>query len=407
MKKIIAMLLCVLLLAGCASGVPETTAPTEPEYIGNSPVPNIRTGIYSQTGAGNDIEVTDSGIYVLCNSGFGRSYLLYADHGSDTFVKLCARPDCEHSNRQCNAYFESSSGLYFDGSHLYVGEQSASVVKVYQLDPDGGNRTVVMDNADVRNGYRYSSSVTIRNGVCTFSLGKLENGNETETAFYYKLDGSMEQPEQAPAGYSFSYDDGRNILMVGPGKHTEQFQSGRYLWEPDTNTAQWIVDQPERYYGYVSVNGIYYMDGGQLCFKPAGTEEKEVLFDTGLDGEYELEAYPDFLIVRDTVLWWKEGREEASLDGQTLRFYTWDFEYLGACEIDYPVDGSRIYEKIITGETKDRLYLAAYERGVPQYYIDKSDFGGEIKIHPLELPEDIEEFYREQYEESHLEPWEE
>ena len=407
MKKIIAMLLCVLLVSGCASGVTETTAPSEPEYIGSSPVPNIRTGIYSQTGAGNDIEVTDSGIYVLCNAGFGRSYLLYADHGSDTFVKLCVRPDCEHSNRQCNAYFESSSGLYYDGSHLFVGEQSASVVKVYQLDPDGGNRTVVMDNADARNGYRYSSSVTIRNGVCTFSLGKLENGNETETAFYYKLDGSMEQPEQALAGYSFSYDDGRNILMVGPGKHAEQFQSGRYLWEPDTNTAQWIVDQPERYYGYVSVNGIYYMDGGQLCFRPAGTEEQEVLFDTGLDGEYELEAYPDFFVVRDTVLWWKEGREEASLDGQTLRFYTWDFEYLGACEIDYPVDGSRVYEKIITGETKDRLYLAAYERGVPQYYIDKSDFGGEIIIHPLELPEDIEEFYREQYEESHLEPWEE
>jgi hypothetical protein len=217
----------------------------------------------------------------------------------------------------------------------------------------------------------------------------------------------MEQPEQALAGYSFSYDDGRNILMVGPGKHAEQFQSGRYLWEPDTNTAQWIVDQPERYYGYVSVNGIYYMDGGQLCFRPAGTEEREVLFDTELDGEYEVEAYPDFFVVRDTVLWWKEGREEASLDGQTLRFYTWDFEYLGACEIDYPVDGSRIYEKIITGETKDRFYLAAYERGVPQYYIDKSDFGGEIKIHPLELPEDIEEFYREQYEESHLDPWEE
>ena len=407
MKKIIAMLLCVLLLAGCTYGVLETTAPTEPEYIGNSPVPNIRTGIKSQTGASNEIEVTDSGIYVLCSAGFGRSYLLYADHGSDTFVKLCARPDCEHSNRQCNAYFESSSGLYYDGSHLFVGEQSASVVKVYQLDPDGGNRTVVMDNADVRKGYRYSSSVTIRNGVCTFSLGKLENGNETETAFYYKLDGSMEQPEQAPAGYIFSHDDGRNILMVGPGKHTELFESGRYLWDPDTNTAQWIVDQPERYYGYVSVNGIYYMDGGQLCFRPAGTEEKEVLFDTGLDGEYELEAYPDFFVVRDTVLWWKEGREEASLDGQTLRFYTWDFEYLGACEIDYPVDGSRIYEKIITGETKDRLYLAAYERGVPQYYIDKSDFGGEIKIHPLELPEDIEEFYREQYEESHLEPWEE
>ena len=48
MKKIIAMLLCLLLLTGCTYGVPETTAPSEPEYIGNSPVPNLRTGIMAQ-----------------------------------------------------------------------------------------------------------------------------------------------------------------------------------------------------------------------------------------------------------------------------------------------------------------------------------------------------------------------
>lgn len=407
MKKIIAMVLCLLLLAGCTYEITETTAPTEPEYIGNSPVPNIRTGIFSQGGAGNIFEVTQTGVYVLGNMGYGRSYLLYADHDSDTFVKLCSRPDCTHSDRFCNAYFENSSGLYYDGDYLYVGEQSSSIVKVYRLDLDGGNRTVVMDNAAVRQGFRSSSSVTIRNGVCTFSLGKMVNGEIEETPFYYKLDGSMEQPELAPEGFYFSSDDGRNMLMVGPGKHTELFQSGRYLWEPDTNTAQWIVDQPERFYGYVSVNGIYYIDEGILYHRLAGTETKEALFDTGLDGEYELAAFPDFFVILDTVLWWKEGREDASLDGQTLRFYNWDYEFLGECEIDYEVQGSYIYDAIIAGESKDRIYLAAYNIGLPHYYIDKSDFGGEIKIHPLELPEDIEEFYREQYEESHLEPWEE
>lgn len=406
MKKIIAMLLCILLLTGCTSGVDDSTTPLEPEYIGNSPVPNIRTGIY--TSSGTNFEVTESGVYVLCDMGYVRSYLLYADHGSDTFVKLCGRPDCEHTTLQCNAYFENASGLYYDGSHLFVGEQMASIVKVYQLDLDGNNRTVVMDNAAVRDGFRNSSGLRIRNGICTFSLGKMGSGNVEETAFYFKLDGSMEHPEQAPDGFSFSYDDGRNILMVGPGKNTDLFESGRYLWDPDTNTTQWIVDQPERYYGYVSINGIYYMDGGILCRRPAGSDATEVLFDTGLEGEYELQAYPDFFIVRDTVLWWKEGREEAHLEGQTLRFYNWDYEYLGECEIDYEVDGSNMYERIIVGETKDRIYLAALEYGLPQYYINKSDFGtGNIRIHPLELPEDIEEFYWDQYVESNLDPWEE
>lgn len=408
MKKMIAMLLCILLLTGCTLEGADSTIPSEPEFIGNSPVPNIRTGIYSQGSNGSSLEVTDTGIYLMCQMGYGRSYLLYADHGSDTFVKLCGRPDCEHTNAQCNAYFENASGLYYDGSHLFVGEQMGSIVKVYQLDLDGNNRTVVMDNAAVRDGFRNSSGLKIRNGICTFSLGKMGSGNVEETAFYYKLDGSMEHPEQAPDGFSFSYDDGRNILMVGPGKNTDLFQSGRYLWDPDTNTTQWIVDQPERYYGYVSINGIYYMDGGILCRRPAETDATEVLFDTGLEGEYELEAYPDFFIVRDTVLWWKEGREEAYLEGQTLRFYNWDYEYLGECEIDYEVDGSNMYERIIVRETKERIYLAALERGVPQYYINKSDFGsGNIRIHPLELPEDIEKFYWDQYVESNLDPWDE
>lgn len=410
MKKIIAMLLCVLLLAGCTSGVPETTAPTEPEYIGNSPVPNIRSGIHSSgmSGYGNHMEVTETGVYFMCSTGYGRSYLLYADHDSDTLVKVCSRPDCTHSDRLCNANFENGSSVYYDGSHLYVGECSGSVVKAYRLDPDGGNRTLVMDNVDVRKGYHSSVGVKISNGVCTFALGEIVNGENVEKEFYYKLDGSMEQPEQVPEGFYFSSDDGRNMLMVGPGKHTELFQSGRYLWDPDTNTAQWIVDQPERFYGYVSVNGIYYIDEGILYHRLAGTETTEALFDTGLDGEYELAAFPDFFVILDTVLWWKEGREDASLDGQTLRFYNWDYEFLGECEIDYEVQGSYIYDAIIAGESKDRIYLAAYNIGLPHYYIDKSDFGsGNIRIHPLELPEDIEEFYREQYEESHLEPWEE
>lgn len=410
MKKIIAMLLCVLLLAGCTAPVVETTAPPEPEYIGNSPIPNIRTGIKAQgmSTLGNGMEVTESGVYFMSRAGGGWYYLLYADHGSDTVVKLCARPDCTHSDRFCNAYFENGSNIYYDGSHLYVGEAAGTYMKVYRLDLDGGNRTEVMDTSAVREGFNKGGSMlSISNGCCFFSLGKMVDGKIEETCFYYRLDGSMDQPERLPECLTYCFDDGHKAIVSGDRRSDGRADGARHLWDPETNTAEWIVDQPGYFYGYVSVNGIYYMDGGLLCLRPAGTEEKEVLFDTGLDGEYELAAFPEFFVIRDTVLWWKEGREDASLDGQTLRFYNWDYEFLGECEIDYEVQGSYIYDAIIAGESKDRIYLAAYNIGLPHYYIDKSDFGGEIKIHPLELPEDIEEFYREQYEESHLEPWEE
>lgn len=132
MKKLLALALCVLLLAGCTAPVVETTSPPEPEYIGNSPVPNIRTGISSQSMStlGNGMEVTESGVYFMCYPK-GLTYLLYADHDSDTFVKHCARPDCTHSDRFCNAYFENGTNVYYDGTHLYVGEVSGTYMRTF------------------------------------------------------------------------------------------------------------------------------------------------------------------------------------------------------------------------------------------------------------------------------------
>ena len=78
------------------------------------------------------------------------------------------------------------------------------------------------------------------------------------------------------------------------------------------------------------------------------------------------------------------------LNSQTLRFYSWDYEYLGEVEIPYPVYNSTTYEDIICGDTENRIYLAAHLMGAPEYYIEKSDFGsGKIQIHKLNLPENV------------------
>ena len=410
MKKLLALTLCVLLLAGCTSEVPETTAPSEPEYIGNSPVPNIRTGINSQgmSTLGNGMEVTESGVYFMCYLK-GLTYLLYADHDSDTFVKLCARPDCTHSDRFCNAYFENGTNVYYDGTHLYVGEVSGTYMNVYRLDPDGSNRTIVMDTSAVREGFNKGGSMlSISNGCCFFTLGKMDGGTIKETCFYYKLDGSMEQPERLTGGLVYAFDDGTNFIVGGNRRSDGRAHGSRLLWDPETNTAEWFVDQPEWFYGYVSKDGIFYVDDGVLYRRNAATETTDTLFDTGLRGDYEIEAFPEYFIIRDTVLWWKEGGEEASLDSQTLRFYNWDFEKLGECEIDFSVLGSNIYEKIIAGESKDRIYLAAHQVGLPEYYIEKSDLEtGKIKIHRLALPEDIEMILQQIDQDAGLEPWEE
>ena len=65
------------------------------------------------------------------------SFLLYGDHGSDTLVKLCGRPDCDHTGQDCNAYFpqSGSSVCYYDG-YLYVTTIGGGA-KLYRMNPDG------------------------------------------------------------------------------------------------------------------------------------------------------------------------------------------------------------------------------------------------------------------------------
>ena len=75
----------------------------------------IRTGLYRQAGSlgQNEFECTDDGVYFMnvylevedeMMEGVA-PYLFYADHNSDTVIKLCGRPDCTHNTLECNAVF--------------------------------------------------------------------------------------------------------------------------------------------------------------------------------------------------------------------------------------------------------------------------------------------------------------
>ena len=57
-------------------------------------------------------------------------------------------------------------------------------------------------------------------------------------------------------------------------------------------------------------------------------------------------------------------------------------ESMGVCTIGYEMN--IMPQDLICGETKDRIYLASQFVGVPEYYIDKAELGGEIiRYHEL------------------------
>ena len=390
-----------LSLLGCEqsrrNGETEPEGTAEPQVQADSAcfVPQERTGIREQYLAilGNSFECTDTGVYFMCQDMKGDSFLLYGDHGSDTLVKLCGRPDCDHRGQDCNAYFSTggSSVCYYDG-YIYVTTASGGSVELFRLNLDGSDRVKVMDSSGANPGPGYSGTVDTMawNGVFFFSLSKIDKeGNEELKSYYYLLDGSMEELGERIPGIG-GVSDGQQRIIVSEAQSGEPSQGGLYLWDPHTNETNYLVDVPYLCTGYWGAETSYYMQKGVVYQLNYADGSSQAVFDTGLKGECRLSCTPDYIIVSEHIPTESELEEQPDLEFTskvpTLYIYSWDFELLEKVEMPHPV---KIWtDNMLCGETEDRLILAAQMFGVPEYYIEKSDIGtGNVEIHPYQLPD--------------------
>ena len=395
-----------LSLLGCEqsrrNGETEPEGTAEPQVQADSAcfVPQERTGIREQYLAilGNSFECTDTGVYFMCQDMKGDSFLLYGDHGSDTLVKLCGRPDCDHRGQDCNAYFSTggSSVCYYDG-YIYVTTASGGSVELFRLNLDGSDRVKVMDSSGANPGPGYSGTVDTMawNGVFFFSLSKIDKeGNEELKSYYYLLDGSMEELGERIPGIG-GVSDGQQRIIVSEAQSGEPSQGGLYLWDPHTNETNYLVDVPYLCTGYWGAETSYYMQKGVVYQLNYADGSSQAVFDTGLKGECRLSCTPDYIIVSEHIPTESELEEQPDLEFTskvpTLYIYSWDFELLEKVEMPHPVKTRT--DDMLCGETEDRLILAAQLLGVPEYYIEKSDIGtGNVEIHPYQLPDlDLEE----------------
>lgn len=389
MRKCILFLLMICTLFGLWGCDGRTVIRPDEGNASNSPVSGIRSGILSQgsTSLCNGFETTDTGVYFLVQMDNG-TYIMYSDHTSDTAIKLCGRVDCKHSDNSCNAFFPYAENIcYYDG-HLYIETGFGANVTITRLDLDGTNRIKVMDTSYLAGDYRGSNGVYITNGICVFSLFKLDaDGKEISDQYYWKLDGTMEQAKRTPELIMF-YSAGAELLMKGKSNSDSMSSNGLYLWDIDTNTSHYLTDLPTSNPGYWGTETGYYVQDGVIYKKTYFDDSIEKVFDTKLQGDFQFHGFPDCIMLSEFIPW--EDQDHQILSEQTLRFYSWDYDFLGEVKLDYPVFGTIDYMNTVCGETADRIYLAAHFYGVPEYYINKSDLStGNIQVHRLKLPEDV------------------
>lgn len=386
MKRLLALILCTVLLAGCTG----TTIPTDPakesvqqiQYdwmAGESPVSPERTGEYRNAidQLQNGFEVTETGCYWMCDG-----ILLYSDHGSDEVVRLCGRPDCTHTGYSCNAHFYSGMNVcYYDG-YLYVTRSS----ELLKLNLDGTERVSVLKPVELlQKGGLGMHAATVCNGIYSVGLYYLdENGQEKCDYYYTPLDGGLDTMEQmAPHGVAQTVGDKMTVMNY------EDMMM--YLWDPETNETTFLTEATGR--GYYGETENWYIEDGVIYRNVYAEGTPEAVLDTGLEGGHALHCFYDCIVVSN----YPSDEQWANFEKvteQVLRFYNWEFELIGEVTLDYP--GALEPYNPICGESHERIYLSDNIDSVPRYYIDKADLGTEnIAIHKLNLPDDIEQMLDE------------
>ena len=383
----------------------------------DSPISGIRTGVYRKASSlgMNEFECTDDGIYYTVYSlpckytiDSGKvidsycDYIFFCPHDSDTMIKLCGRPDCTHNTLECNAAFPRFSGggiTYFDG-HLYViADDSASywLPALWRMNLDGSGRKMVLQSSELAFRYDTFTAPYFQHGI--FGLGMTTINPDTKEGLsyeeiyftdWYYCNLRKNGKKFLATSHGKGWNDGFAFLG-GSSENADGEEDGKwhlYSWDPDTDTETQLVELPGEYIdGYWGADAGYYFQDGAVIKVNYPDGDKEVLFDTGLTGLYKAQFFPDCISMI-------ENKEESGAESAMMYFYSWEGEKLGEVEIDFYADvGIGVYG----GESKDRIMLrSSYMTNLPEYYIEKSDFGtGHIELHKFKYPDLDENTYRQ------------
>lgn len=417
--------LCILMLCGCQlsdlvivntaatteSASEETTVSAETETFRtpmifmseqdweDGAISGMRTGLCRQGIAGEQkhYECTDERVYFMMQIN-GLPMLYYGTHDSAAILPLCGKRYCNHNSEKCNAYFSEGSSICYYEEYLYV--TSGSVL--YRINQDGSGRDEVIDVlADSDGRYGRLLEPRLWNGVFTFwvaeqievDVGEIGGSKAKESRtrrigpYYYCLDGSMERPELMKS-VTFLYNDGTEFIVRG----TEQLEYGGdeclFRWDPEDNDLSRLLDiaeLPEAVVdfnfkeGYWGTDCAYFLQDNMLYRLDYETESCELIFHTGLHGDFRMSCFPDCVVLCGKAD--ISGKVAENLD---LYVYDWNFKLLGYVKLDESIDIPA--ESVICGESKDRIYLALQRIGVPDAYIDKYEFGtDEFTLHFLKL----------------------
>lgn len=307
--------------------------------------------------------------------------IYFAPQGSDEFSLLCTRPDCSHTDENCNAYGGVAIGWFDD--KLYSATLDAGGPKLISMKPDGSEHRVVGELLSplYPNGQSGGSYWFYFCDSCLYYMIWPPSDEYLPTmARTDLLTGKTDEPwkDTIPPGLN--------------GGHISQFSNGKWYMEadmaedegisawileadPETGAFTPILDNPggtrAMWWRVEDTTILYFEPGRGICSYDWNRDEDRCLLK--LPGSEE--AWCEFGL--EYIYLSRPGADGSS---RRVDLYNWE------CQLVDSVEVPRSWSYVT--ETSDRVYFGTNNWGWHmQAYLDKSEVGaGNLSLHDVVYP---------------------
>lgn len=330
---------------------------------------------------------SDNAFYYIANDGDSLySYIYFYDKASGITGKLCAKPECPHNIKDCNAYVDMSlapAGLSVYNNKLYWRDMQ----HIYNCNLDGTDRSTVRDidgNYIYLNAGRSGWKTWLHRGYCytSQSCTYIEDGEaiDANVVFAYELESDSEpfviyEDKYSGRGPISAYPFRNKLYIVSSSVIPDEEDNRTYhikITEYDTKTRESLLlseFESDEYYSsirYIPGHGLYVSGEYHIGKYNPETEEIDTLFYTGyslygatMTDDYIFIDCPDIeaQVVNYTTLdydmnvLWQGQASVGGVDPSELYYrlllwangeYTlWNFGINSDLNIALPVDGSQ------------------------------------------------------------------
>lgn len=384
MKRIFTLCLALVLclLPGCGQAALTSQ---------DSDAASLSSGAFRQQDASYYFFETAEGSYYY-NPLMENRKVYFSETGAHTFYLLCGKPDCNHSDENCNAFIDYAVGFY--GDKLYsvvnVDDEFGGYFQLVCMNKDGTNHKQITrleepTYADGSSGGRFDWY--FHGGYLFYTIVPVIAG-EAASCYKVKLEtGEITRLfEESLDKYTYLSRDcifsGDCLYLAGSDERTEAVT----MYQGNLETNEWKPLMDWDYYGYYRPSVFedtmyYYKKGIGLCEYDLASGEETLKLETTF-GIAQVTYDSGHIYVCATDSDWDCGVDP---DDWEYAFYVYDRNYQLLDEM--PLEKIGIARPIFQYVASDAIYFSAMNSGKITHYIDPQTIGtGKMELIPVTDP---------------------